>query len=186
LLAAAARRRATAYAALGTYLQGDEWRRLSLRLAMLPTMQPWRDLGDAEQAELLAAPARDHALRTLDRVHRRVQQAGADLATLTPDELHTARKQAKKLRYATEFYGPLFPNKRVKRFLERLQDLQEALGAVNDGHVAASLMAQLGGGAERAFAAGAVQGYVAARRQKDASRAEKSWTRYLRQQIFWS
>ncbi len=186
LLAAAARRRAAAYAALRTYLESEFWRRLSLRLALLPTAQPWRDPGDVEQAELLAAPAREHAIRVLDRVHRRVQQAGADLAALPPQELHATRKQAKKLRYATEYFGPLFPNKRVKRFLERLEDLQEALGAVNDGHVAATLMAQLGGGADRSFAAGAVQGYVAGTRHTAAARAAKTWTKYLRQEIFWS
>ncbi len=185
LLAAAARKRSSAYHALRAYLEGDGWRCLSVRLALLPTAQPWLDPDDPEQAALLGAPADTYAGATLARVHRHLQQAGADLASLPAAELHAVRKQAKKLRYATEFFGPLFPAKRVKRFLEKLEDVQETFGTVNDGHVAASLMGQLGTGADRAFATGAVQGYVAALGHKASSRAAKSWSRYLQQEPFW-
>lgn len=183
LLAAAARKRTASYTALRVYLESDAWRRLSLRLAMLPTVQPWLDPDDPEQAAVLAAPAETHAGGALARVHRHLQAAGADLQTLPPADLHAVRKQAKKLRYASEFFAPLFPNKRVKRFLEKLEDVQETFGTVNDGHVAASLMGQLGG--DRAFATGVVQGYVAALSQKASSRAVKSWARYMQQETFW-
>ncbi len=206
LIAAAAKRRAAAYAALRDYLGSSAWRQLALRLALLPTAAPWVDSlsdpgsdpgsdsgsdpgserRDATQAELLAAPVEDHAARVLDRLHRRLLRQGAELETLPPDALHAVRKRAKKMRYGIEFFALLFPAKQVKRFLEKLEDLQEALGAVNDGHVAANLMGQLGGGADRAFAAGAVQGFVAARSSKTASRALKSWTRYAEQETFWN
>jgi CHAD domain-containing protein len=186
LVAAAAKRRAAAYAALRDYVDSAAWRQLALRLALLPTTAPWVDPDDAGQAELLAGPIEAHAARVLDRLHRRLLQQGADMATLPADALHAVRKRAKKIRYGTEFFVLLFPAKRVKRFLDRLEDLQEALGAVNDGHVAADLMGQLGGGADRAFAAGAVQGYVAARSGKTAGRALKSWTKYAQQETFWN
>jgi CHAD domain-containing protein len=185
LITAAAKRRAASYAALRDYLGSPAWRALALRLALLPTAAPWVERDDAAQADLLAAPIEDHAARVLDRMHRRLLQQGAEIENLPADALHAVRKRAKKIRYGSEFFTLLFPAKRVKRFLERLEDLQEALGAVNDGHVAADLMRQLGGGADRAFAAGAVQGYVAARSGKTASRALKSWTRYAEQETFW-
>ena len=185
LLTAASRKRAAAYAALGTYLGGEDWRRLALRLALLPTAEPWRDPMDAEQAAQLAAPSEDHAAATLARLQGRVLKAGADFATLSPTALHGVRKRAKALRYATEFFTSLFPAKRVRRYLEKLEDLQADLGTVNDGHVAAHLMGQLGQSADRAFAAGAVQGYVAALSGKAATRATKSWTKFARQENFW-
>jgi len=185
LVDAAARKRAAAYAALQAFIASDDWRRLSVRLALVPAMQAWVDPDDAEQAALLAAPLEIHAARTLERLHKKVRRAGADLASLAPAEMHAVRKRAKKLRYAAEFFVPLFPPKKVKRFLDRLEELQEALGAVNDGHVAADLTAQLGQGARRAFAAGAVQGYVAASSGAAASKAARRWEKYLRQDTFW-
>lgn len=185
LLDSAARKRAAAYAALRHFVGGEEWRLLSLRLAMVPATQPWVDAGLPEQAELLAAPARDFAAHTLERLHRKVQRAGAALDALAPAELHAVRKRAKKLRYAAEFFAPLFAHKKVRRFLERLEELQEALGTVNDGHVAADLTAQLGQGAHRAFAAGVVQGYVAAAGGEASSKAAKRWQKYRSQETFW-
>jgi CHAD domain-containing protein len=182
---AAARKRAASYAALQAYVVSDEWRLLSVRLAMVPAMQPWADPDDPEQAALLAAPAETYAARTLERLHKKVQRAGADLAELAPAELHAVRKRTKKLRYAAEFFAPLFAHKKVKRFIEKLEELQEALGTVNDGHVAADLTAQLGQGTQRAFAAGAVQGYVAASSGDTASKAAKRWEKYRNQETFW-
>jgi hypothetical protein len=56
---------------------------------------------------------------------------------------------------------------------------------VNDGHVAADLTAQLGQGAHRAFAAGVVQGYVAAAGGEASSKAAKRWQKYRSQETFW-
>jgi len=103
---------------------------------------------------------------------------------LPPDALHELRKDAKRLRYAAEFFAPLFPVKPTRRFLERLVDLQEALGAVNDSHVAAALMARLGGG-DRGFATGVVQGYVAARSAGLAAGASRAWKKLGQQDCFW-
>jgi triphosphatase len=185
LLAAAGRKRLAAYADLRDYLAGETWRKLSLRLALLPTAQPWVDAADPAQAEMLAGPAASYAAHALRRQHRRLVQAGADFETLPPDAVHDVRKHAKKLRYAVEFFAPLFAAKPARRFLERLEVVQEALGTVNDSHVAAELMAQLGGGADRAFAAGAVQGYLAAHRAKAASGSTKAWSKFVHQDVFW-
>ncbi len=49
---------------------------------------------------------------------------------------HEARKNAKKLRYAAEFFGSLFAGKRAarryKRFIDAVEKLQDQLGALND------------------------------------------------------
>jgi len=199
LLAAASRKRAAAYAALAAHPATPAWPRLALRLALLPIARPWqppsgphppRDeygelLPTEDQANLLAAPAEAFAAHALQRSFKRVIEAGEDLSALSPEAMHDARKLAKRLRYACEFFGPLFPPKPVRRFMERLEDVQEALGAVNDGHVAAALMAQIAGSGEARFANGVVQGYVAASRAPAARRARRAWTKLLGQPVFW-
>ena len=179
LLAAAARRRTAAYAELATYFAGPDWARLALTLALLPTARPWNALTPLTQ------PVQPYAAHALDRRLKHVLQPGGDLAGLTPPQLHDIRKHAKRLRYATEFFAPLFPEKSVRKYLPRLEELQEVLGAVNDTDVAANLMAQLAGGADRAFAAGVVAGFGAARATRAAKRVQRSWERFTRADPFW-
>jgi CHAD domain-containing protein len=199
LLAAAARKRQAAYATLAAHLASPAWRDLALRLALLPAARPWapRPAGFPERdefgelkpqddhASMLAAPAAAYAAQALQRSLKRVTGAGEDFAALAPDAMHDARKQAKQLRYACEFFAPLFPAKPVRRFLERLEEVQETLGAVNDSHVAAALMGQLATGPEGRFATGVVQGYVAATSAPAARRAGKAWGKLIRQPVFW-
>ena len=58
------------------------------------------------------------------------------------------RKDAKKLRYATEFFASLFDGKRAqrrqKRFVVALEGLQDHLGALNDLATAPHLLELLG------------------------------------------
>jgi CHAD domain-containing protein len=199
LLDAAGRRRQGAYAALVARLEGAAWRDFALRLALLPTLRPWAprapdreerdEFGEvrepAGQGGMLAAPAASYAAQALQRCLKRVAVTGADLSELPPDALHDARKAAKQLRYACEFFAPLFPAKAVRRFLARIEDVQEALGAVNDSHVAAALMGQLSGRGDARFAIGVVQGFVAARSAPAARRAGKAWVKLLKQPVFW-
>ena len=199
LLAAADRKRQAAYFALTTHLAGAAWRDLSLRLALLAVSRPWVVPAPAEperdefgelrpadnHANMLGASAEAYAAQALHRSLKRVTAAGDDLAALAPDALHEARKNGKQLRYACEFFAPLFPSKPVRRFLEKLEDVQEALGAVNDSHVAASLMEQLATGPDRNFATGLVLGFVAASNAPAAKRAGKAWGKLLDQPVFW-
>ena len=204
LLAAAGRKRRAAYAALHVHLADPAWRQFGLRLALLPIARPWAsppppgpyagsqeperdEFGEPRvpdpHAAILAAQAAVFAAQALQRSFRRTAAFGEELAGLSPETLHDARKQAKRLRYACEFFAPLFPAKPAKRFLARLEEVQETLGAVNDGHVAAVLMAELA--PEGRFATGVVQGYVAAISAPAARRAVKAWKKLLKQDVFW-
>ncbi len=182
LIAAAGRKRLAAYADLAQYLGSQEWTHLSMRLALLPTLRPWDEAGDRH---MLDGPAADYAVRALDRRLKHVLAPGNDLTGLAPSHLHDIRKQAKRLRYATEFFAPLFAEKHVRKYLPRLEALQAVLGAVNDTEVAAGLTAQLAGGADRAFAAGVVQGFGAARAGRAAGKVQRAWCRFTRASPFW-
>ncbi len=181
MLAAAERRRREAYTALASTLEGREFQRLAMTLALLPSLRPWNEAGSA----LLGEPARTYAVRMLDRRLKHVTAPGASLAAMPAESLHGVRKQAKRLRYAAEFFAALFAEKPTRRFLARLEQVQESLGLLNDATVARSLMAKLGGGADRAFASGAVQGFVAAQSVRAGAEVEHVWGKFRRQEVFW-
>jgi CHAD domain-containing protein len=185
LMNAGRRQRAAYYAALREYLTSDAWRILSLRLALLPLMRPWAKDPPPAQAEILARPAADYAAVALHRRAKRVLEAGKDFETLPHEALHEVRKQAKRLRYAAEFFEPLFPAKAVKRTLRRLEELQETLGAVNDGAVAAALLETLGPTLGHGYAAGVVRGFLAHASAPAAANAAKAWEKFIDQTPFW-
>lgn len=80
--------------------------------------------------------ASEFAAEVLDRMRKGLKTHGTSLAELDDEHRHNVRKDAKKLRYAAEFFGSLFDNKkgmrRHKRFLSAMGDLQDHLGALND------------------------------------------------------
>jgi len=196
LLAAAERQRLAAYVALRAHLEGPAFRLLGLRLAGLVAFPPWQratppgaadDDVVAKQAALRAAPLAEFAAKALTRRLERLLAAGDDLSALPVEALHAIRIQGKRLRYAAEFFAPLFPRKETRRFLRRVAALQERLGHLNDGAVAEALMAELGGGGkERAMAVGIVRGFVAAGLRQARAKSERSWRKLRRLEPFWA
>ncbi|VWX47176.1 CHAD domain-containing protein [Novosphingobium sp. 9U] len=109
------------------------------RALMLDLMEWLTDgawLRNAVTADAREEPVRDYAVRTLDRARRKVKKGGRHLAKLDDEARHELRKDAKKLRYASEFFASLFDKKRnrrrYKRFIAGLEDLQDQLGLLND------------------------------------------------------
>ena len=184
---AVARKRADSYAALAAYLRGPGFRALGIRLAWVAAARPWDDLppADAAQATARARPLAEFAARALNRRMAHVQEPdGGDPAQLPAEALHALRIQAKRLRYAAEFFAPLYPPRPVRRFVRRVSVLQDRLGQLNDGTVAAGLMAALGA-AERSYAAGVVRGYVAASHPRARVKALRAWEKVRKLPPFW-
>ena len=102
------------------------------------------DGGEVDESE----PARAFAASALARLRRRIKRRGKGLATVDEETRHEVRKDAKKLRYATEFFASLFDGKRAqrrqKRFVVALEGLQDHLGALNDLATAPHLLELLG------------------------------------------
>ncbi len=184
LLAAAERRRLACNAELRTYLHGAEFRRLGIELACLAGGDSWQaTLGEAEKNEL-ASPLNDFARVVLNRRLERLAQLEGDIETLEPGELHATRIRAKRLRYAAEIFAPLYAGKASKRFIRRLATLQDRLGTLNDGAVAESLLAELGG-SRLAFASGVVLGFVGAHGGRARERIARAWRKFDRLAPFW-
>jgi triphosphatase len=184
LLAAAAHRRAAAYTALAAHLHGPGFRALTIRLAWLAAARPWEAEAGPDQEALLAKPLAAFAARALDRRLASLLAPGPDLSGLSAEALHALRIEAKRLRYAAEFFAPLYPPRPVRRLVRRVSVLQDRLGRLNDATVAAGLLETLGGSG-RGFAAGAVRGFIAADHAGSTTKVDRAWRRVRRLEPFW-
>ena len=108
----------TAYRAVDEALASPRARRLMLDLA------EWLTLGASGQPA--DQPVLAFATGRLRRLRKRLKHDGAAFAGLADDDRHQVRIEAKKLRYATEFFTSLFPGKpasaRLKRFRDALEE----------------------------------------------------------------
>ena len=184
LLAAAERKRQDSYSALREQLGSPAFRCLGLRLACLAAFRPWEALAEPAAPAPHAVPVLAYAAQALDRRWKRVLEAGDDIAALPPHELHALRIEGKRLRYAAEFFAPLFPGHGARRFLRRIATVQDRLGRLNDNTVAGQLMADLGG-AGRSYASGLVRGFIAAGQRGAHSKMERAWKKFRRTDSFW-
>jgi len=183
LVSAARRRRLAAYAGLRAYLASAAFRTLEVGLACACVLRPWDR--ESEPDPMLHQDTAMFARAALDRQWKRVRRAGRGLSKLPVEAMHELRKDCKRLRYTAEFFTPLFPERPGRRFVKRLAALQDELGSLNDGAVAAGLMAHLGR-AEQGYAAGVVGGYVAASAAPSRAQIGRAWKRFQRAAPFWS
>jgi CHAD domain-containing protein len=118
---------------------------------------------------------------------RRLRRAGGDrLSALSTEDLHRARILSKQVRYAGEFFAPLWRRKATRPFLEVLADLQDILGQLNDIAVARTRLTSGHEDGGRAWAAGLIAGWHAGRRPHLLAQAEKAWARYRKAERFWT
>lgn len=126
--------------ALRTELSGSAVNDFLFTLADFIESRGWRDASDKGQKALLSQPVEILASMALDKQWKKVSRFGARLDELTVPERHEMRKALKKMRYGTEFFGPLFPKQSVKPFLKRMQRLQDIFGYLNDVAMAEMLL----------------------------------------------
>jgi len=67
---------------------------------------------------------------------------GTKIEQLDSDTLHRLRIECKKLRYATEFFAPLYGGQ-MKAFTGHLKNLQDLLGALHDTAVMKGIQEEL-------------------------------------------
>ena len=108
---------------------------------------------------------------------------------------HKLRIQTKKVRYAAEFFGSLFPGKRAskrrKRFQPALEALQDALGDLNDIAVHEELIGATGMrrrrvSRKRAFATGVLMGHEDARLDAALAAAIDAYAELAKVKRFWA
>jgi triphosphatase len=130
--------------------------------------------------------ARRYAIDLLTKRHRKLGKRGAGLAVASPEERHAVRIAAKKMRYAADFFAPLFPPNRARAYLRALACLQDALGHFADATTAARLAGELAGtDVAAATAAGAVRGWSAARAAALEPELLAAWQAAADAPVFW-
>jgi inorganic triphosphatase YgiF len=122
--------RAAATGQAQSLLSGKAFQHLLLSFALWLEQGEWCAPGAAR-------PLADFAAKELSR-RRRKLVAVDPLETLSDDALHALRIKGKKLRYAAEFFGALFPDaaKERREFAKAMGKLQDCLGSVHDAAVA--------------------------------------------------
>lgn len=144
----------------------------------------------ATDPALPPTPARDWIGPVLQQRHDRLTRRARHIHRIDAAERHRARVAAKKLRYAAEFFAPLFSRKRSAAYIAALSRLQSILGELNDLEIAGKVIDEIALPAdttpETAYATGILRGWLAAsvkpalRRLRDArktfSKSEPFWT----------
>jgi len=132
LARATARKRAAANGRARRAVASARGQGLLLALGAWTSAETWLEALDGAQRAGLARPADEFARETLEAALKRVRKRGRKFAQLGPRDLHRLRISAKKLRYATEFFAPLFDDRAAGDYRAALARLQDALGSYND------------------------------------------------------
>lgn len=151
--------------------------------ALLLNLGRWIEGGDwlastSDEASPLNRPIESLAASMLERRDKKLRKGGRKLHKLSAEDRHAVRLLGKKLRYALEFFAPLYPDKRGRKTLEALSNLQERLGVLNDIATAERrLNARLeqAGGNHHGWASGLVVGWHSAQARKLVKLAEEEW-----------
>ena len=133
------------------------------RLLMIDALA-WVETGAWAAHAEAHVPAKTFAELALDGRRKKLRKRGEDFATADDPARHQVRIEAKKLRYAAESLASLYPPKAVRRFIRKLQHLQELLGELNDIATAEAVVAGLELRPRAAFAAGELAGARAVRK----------------------
>lgn len=115
-------------------LDGARTRLLMIDLSEWLALGAWRT--QAQRPERLGQSIRAFARDVLETRRARLARRGVGLAEHSREDRHKIRIEAKKLRYAVEFFASLYADEKARRrhdkFLKALEALQRELGELND------------------------------------------------------
>jgi triphosphatase len=192
-------KREEAFARAVAAIESARFRALVLDTAEWIETGDWTRNADDLTQILREQPIAVTSVAQLRKRWKKILKNGARLDELNPQRRHRLRIQAKKLRYASEFFAGVFPGKKAARrrqdFLAGLEKLQDALGDLNDIAVHENLTERIaeapdakrrGGRARKAFAAGRLSGREEARIASVLKDAERAYDAFAQAKPFWA
>jgi inorganic triphosphatase YgiF len=192
LSAVEAERRREAQRGVREILDSERYGSLALRLACWVARRGWRQGADVDVLLLQRQPVATFATTILKKRHRRVRKKGRGFAHLDAEARHELRIAFKKLRYGTEFFASLFPEKRVAPYRKAAARMQEILGHFNDVAVADRLARDLLDHVEpgprlkdAALGAGQVIGWHLRQAGEREPEAIETWEAFRAAEPFW-
>jgi inorganic triphosphatase YgiF len=180
--------RKSSYAALPTVLADPRCNRFLLSLGHLVERRGWRNEIDSGALAVLSQPMPTLADKILTRLHRKALKRGAHFRQLNTDAQHDLRIDLKKLRWAAEFFLPLYATHApAKRYARRLARLQASLGRARDIASSRILLDAIRQDDQPALhlAIGAVAGWQARDQIAVAKTLRKRWRRFKATPAFW-
>ncbi|MGH8728021.1 MAG: CHAD domain-containing protein [Burkholderiales bacterium] len=151
-----------------------------LRLCAWLATDAWMSMATESMRQALSFPIAGFAGAVLAKRHKHVLKVSP--AALDAEARHRLRIALKKLRYAAEFFAPLFTKRRVQKYISGLMALQDVLGELNDGAVTGGLLDSL---PDEPEAVGMARAFTAARVQTKTGELDQAWENWLRVKTFW-
>jgi inorganic triphosphatase YgiF len=167
-------------------VSGVRCQRFQLQLAAGLLAGDWLAAAEGEARDALEGPVLPFAQRMLEDRLQKARKRAKKLGERTDPELHQLRIAVKKVRYAAEFFAPLFDVAPVKAFRDAAARLQDTLGIVNDASVVAPLLKEAGLDRGLLREAGAlVAGWSGAEAQREKQNLPVLWRGFLRTSGYW-
>jgi inorganic triphosphatase YgiF len=189
-----AERHEAALAQAQNAVKSARFRTLTLETAAWLETGAWAKPEDDLRRDRGDLPIEVSAAAQLNRRRKKIRKQGKALARLDAKRRHQLRIQAKKVRYAAEFFAGVFPGKRAakrrEKFLSALERLQDGLGELNDIVVHEEMIAAMGvrsarSSRKRAFAAGLLTGREDARLDAAMAAATAAYAELAKVKRFW-
>ncbi len=170
---------------------------MTLNLAAWLDVGGWREPRSELSRQRCEQPIETPARAQLTRRWKKIRKRGRMLAKLDAPARHKLRIQAKKLRYAAEFYKTVFPGKKKEKlretFLSTLKDMQDCFGDLNDVAVHEKLTTGIAKASiersarpsRRVFAAGLLTGHEEARFKPLLAAAEDAYRDFRKLKPYW-
>ncbi len=180
--------RKSSYGTFQTVLADPRCSRFLLSLGHLVERRGWRNEIDSEALALLSQPMPALADQILARLQRKALKRGAHFRQLNIDAQHDLRIDLKKLRYAAEFFLPLYATHApAKRYVRRLARVLASLGRARDIASSRILLDAIRQDHQPALhlAIGALAGWQARDRIEVAKTLRKRWRRFKATPAFW-
>lgn len=139
LLEVAEAHRAEAYEAVRAMLDSERYARFKQGFVQWVQTQAWNQTElPSKQRRTLDEGISIYSRRLLDRLERKVLEAGSEVDKNDAAQMHRLRIECKRLRYAAEFFEPILPG--LRDFITQLKGLQDLLGVLNDVSVMGGLL----------------------------------------------
>lgn len=147
----------------------------------------WRSQLSNKGKNTLKGRITPFAAQVLEQHRAQVLEDGKDIRRLDADALHQLRIDCKKLRYATEFFDPLY-GKSMVAFTQHLKGLQDLLGTLHDSAVMKGLQKDLLKGHKNPNMknfAGKLEGQRSKEAKKLIATLERSWKTFSKTKPPW-
>ena len=187
LKSAAETKRDESYAALRKALSGRRYNKFQLSFGHWIERHGWQADLDAPVQERLSEPAAKFAPSPLDTLLRKALKKGKSFDELSLRKRHRLRVACKELRYAIEFFQPVFDKQRAKKYAKKLALLQKLLGKDSDAITTTGLLDELTEGASPSLrhAASALRKWQGRERRAAAPKAKEAWLKFKKTRPFW-